>query len=562
MQIHESARKGDISAVRRELELGTHVDVRDPRTDLTPLAVVAASPHASKDLMKLLLDRGADPNAKCKGSPVLFHTVKQWDVARIALLLESGADIRYRSSSGYDALITCLYQKRVTHDSRLLPTVDFLIRHGAPTNGRSDFGETAITVASIYGRFDVVKLLVDAGASSAGLLWTPLHRAVVLETLEDVREQLKDPAALSVGDHHERSAFLLAVHSGDMAKAQLLATRGAVASESGRGGKRALQYAAERGHREMIDWLISAGHDVNTQDAEGRTALMTAAESDLPEVVSQLLKSGADSTLENVYGESAIAVADSPEVYRVLRDSGTDVADVPEEVRQELTRVGSDPLVCSLEEFEAGRDRKFGIANPTLFNIPFWRAMVRARAQAYDAPALFQSELTGSRPIWCYSRFGQSITELPDGRVVEVGGEHEDCYDPDFCIYNDVVVYDGGGDFLIYGYPRKLFPPTDFHTATLVYDWIYLIGSLGYGEDRRVGQVQVLRLSTLDFHIESVATTGDGPGWISRHRARFEAPRSICVWGGRVSTEDDYVVQDVSYRLDLDSLNWTREQSS
>ena len=43
-------------------------------------------------------------------------------------------------------------------------------------------------------------------------------------------------------------------------------------------------------------------------------------------------------------------------------------------------------------------------------------------------------------PVWCFSRFGTSLTELPDGRFVQIGGEHEDFYDPDFCIYNDVTV--------------------------------------------------------------------------------------------------------------------------
>ena len=35
---------------------------------------------------------------------------------------------------------------------------------------------------------------------------------------------------------------------------------------------------------------------------------------------------------------------------------------------------------------------------------------------------------------------GRSTVWLPDGRVVLIAGEHEDSYDPDFCIYNDVVV--------------------------------------------------------------------------------------------------------------------------
>jgi len=57
---------------------------------------------------------------------------------------------------------------------------------------------------------------------------------------------------------------------------------------------------------------------------------------------------------------------------------------------------------------------------------------------------------------------------LPDGREVLIAGEHEDYYDPDFFIYNDVVVRAPDGKFAIYGYSKEAFPPTDFHTATLL----------------------------------------------------------------------------------------------
>ena len=43
-------------------------------------------------------------------------------------------------------------------------------------------------------------------------------------------------------------------------------------------------------------------------------------------------------------------------------------------------------------------------------------------------------------PVWCFNRFGGTVTKLPDGCFVHIGGEHEDFYDPDFCIYNDVIV--------------------------------------------------------------------------------------------------------------------------
>src|SRR6185503_1846850 len=118
---------------------------------------------------------------------------------------------------------------------------------------------------------------------------------------------------------------------------------------------------------------------------------------------------------------------------------------------------------------------------------------------------------------WSAMRFGQSITRLPDGRIVQVAGEHEDAYDEDFCIYNDVFVHEPGGAITLYGYPEDVFPPTDFHTATLVGDAIYLIGSLGYAGARRYGHTPVFRLDTRTFRIERLAPAGDPPGWIYGH---------------------------------------------
>jgi hypothetical protein len=62
------------------------------------------------------------------------------------------------------------------------------------------------------------------------------------------------------------------------------------------------------------------------------------------------------------------------------------------------------------------------------------------------------------------------------GSVVEIGGEHEDWYDPDFSIYNDVFVYDGRGKIQIYSYPEKEFPPADFHIQCNFKDSISKIG--------------------------------------------------------------------------------------
>ena len=74
-------------------------------------------------------------------------------------------------------------------------------------------------------------------------------------------------------------------------------------------------------------------------------------------------------------------------------------------------------------------------------NNPVWEWLVRCRVSAYWANEEFNGPSSfEAGPCWCFRRFGQSKTELPDGRVVLIGGEHEDSYDPDFYIYNDVVV--------------------------------------------------------------------------------------------------------------------------
>jgi hypothetical protein len=171
-------------------------------------------------------------------------------------------------------------------------------------------------------------------------------------------------------------------------------------------------------------------------------------------------------------------------------------------------------------------------------------------------------------PIWCFSRFGMTLTRLPDGRALFIAGEHEDFYDPDFCIYNDVIVINPELQVTIYGYPAEVFPATDFHTATLVGEAaVYLIGSLGYPEERRPGETPVYRLDTTTMQIDPVATTGAHPGWISRHRAEHDAAHNaIKVTGGQIFTgkRGDRSLRDNrrSYRLNLSTMEWSRGKPS
>lgn len=162
--------------------------------------------------------------------------------------------------------------------------------------------------------------------------------------------------------------------------------------------------------------------------------------------------------------------------------------------------------------------------------------MIRSGISAYAA-RLLNGGSPDDCPVWCAQRFGQSLTRLPDGRIIQIGGEHEDFYASDFCIYNDAFVHHPDGRIDIFCYPESVFPPTDFHTATLIGDSIYIIGGLGYRGSRRFGETLVYRLDTNTLAIHPVATGGDPPGWISGHRALLIGPNEIRISGGKLSSQ-------------------------
>lgn len=217
----------------------------------------------------------------------------------------------------------------------------------------------------------------------------------------------------------------------------------------------------------------------------------------------------------------------------------------------------------SAELFLEWRSPRFGKANPEQMDNAVWEWLVRTKKHAYSANEMFHGpDSLKAGPAWCFARYGQSSTVLPDGRVVMIGGEHEDYYDADFYIYNDVVVRNRDGKINIFVYPKEIFPPTDFHSATLVGDQIILIGSLGYQKSRNYGTTQILTLDTKTFAIMPLTASGDSPGWIHRHTATLsDDGSSIILQGGKLDcgTSKTSLLENVDdWRLRLKDWSWER----
>lgn len=187
--IHEAARKLDVAEVQRLLDAGADVNARDEtkhHEDETPL-MNAVAPYGkekineqknftafqrewlfadNREMVKLLLSKGADLNAKDKlGRTALMQAIfhgslsgnnqKTINLEIVKLLLENGADVNAKTNGGNTPLM-----EAVGRGTELLGV---LLDRGADVNAKCEYG-TALKFAFSGGKMEEVKLLLEHGA--------------------------------------------------------------------------------------------------------------------------------------------------------------------------------------------------------------------------------------------------------------------------------------------------------------------------------------------------------------------------------------------------------------
>ena len=195
----------------------------DPETrsseDQTALSM--ASSRGRANIVRSLIDRGADLNAKSKdkhqksyyvqGAP-LFMAIEEEYRDIVLLLLEGGADTEVWNS----------YQKTPLYMASCFGPADIvrqLISHGADLNAESEFGYTALHGASSDGRPEILRILLEHGANPNALTHsgrTALHlaeEATVVELL------LEYGANVDVRDNERWTPLH---HAADMLNLQVL----------------------------------------------------------------------------------------------------------------------------------------------------------------------------------------------------------------------------------------------------------------------------------------------------------------------------------------------------
>jgi uncharacterized protein YecT (DUF1311 family) len=215
-----AAAKGNAKEVARLLDSGANIESRD-KYSLTPLHEAVASGH--KDVVELLIARGANVNTTRRDWTPLMAAASQGRTDLVALLIAHGANVNF--NVGATALLNAtIYGHK--------DVVALLIANGADVNAKSSSGWTPLHVAAEeggkskwhYEYNDIALMLVRAGADVSaknGNGKTALDRAVANGNTSFVR--LFSPIPDNEGPSFDcaSSAKLTLVESDICASAQL-----------------------------------------------------------------------------------------------------------------------------------------------------------------------------------------------------------------------------------------------------------------------------------------------------------------------------------------------------
>jgi ankyrin repeat protein len=349
--------------VKKFLTKGVDVNIKYGKNEWTPLLFAAPGHH--KDVLELLISKGANVNATGKRKLTALHFAARGEKLEIVqLLVNNGANIEAEDlpEHGYwlfgvpktpldlaygktktflSKTVSKLRAKESLHGAVSDNDIQLVKQHlaaGANVNAKNEQGQTPIHLAAKTRKVkkEITELLIANNADvnvKAVDGATPLHLVKNKEVAELLIEKGAD---VNVKDRKGRTPLDFAVTGKRAETEELIRKNGGERGEY----KMTIYQAASIGDLETVEKLLESGTDVNQKIRQGYTPLMAAGTKEIAEF---LISKGASVNESTIFGTALHEAVNRRryEVAKVLLENGASV--------DAKTNVGKTPLDMAIK---------------------------------------------------------------------------------------------------------------------------------------------------------------------------------------------------------------------
>lgn len=330
--LHEAVRYGNIDIVRMLLDSGANINAQD-NLGKTPIMVIMPY-EKMKETYKLLVSFKADLTQKDAYGDTLIHTATMmhapFDV--LELLVENGADVNAKNKEGVTPFEIAIQH----HDKEM---TRFYALNDADIHTKDTHGISPLILALDADR-ELFEMTVSAknvkSQDSEGN--TPLHVALLNNApIEKILYIISLTDDVNIRNSDGNSVLYIACTKEQEQVVKALLQKGGDIFSTNKDSDSPLRIALRSGGR-VQDWIINSS-TIRKTDGSGNTCLHYAAEWQFKNAIKSLVEKGADPTAKNANGETVLFSAvktDNPEIIDTVVLNGTPV--------NERDNLGSTPL--------------------------------------------------------------------------------------------------------------------------------------------------------------------------------------------------------------------------